>query len=196
MRIGQRGPFYKSLTGTCYDQQLRDHQRELAEFIDHLLGKQSRLNSRRSICTDGFNSAIVANVEEAHMSWSPRQYWQRVVRRYQIAVLGWPGDVPFRSPHQISSLNQIGQLCQGWITGQIRFRRLLKSEFREVRMQLRAQITAEADLRRESRRGRDDKGKRRQLRSLATRGIHRRTQGGIKSNEYIGTSGVDETMII
>ena len=130
------------------------------------------------------------------MSWSPRQYWWRVVRRYHVAVLGWPEDIPFQSPHQISSLNRIRQLHQGWIAGQIRFRRLLKSEYREIHMQLREKIEADADLRRESRRGRDDKGKRRPLRSPATRGVHRRAQGGIKSEEYIDNSDVDDTMII
>ena len=129
------------------------------------------------------------------MSWSPRQYWRRVVHRYRVAVLGWPEDVPFQSPHQISSLNVIGRLRQGWIAGKIRFRRLLPSEYREVRMQLREKIDAEADLRRESCRGRDDKGKRRQLRSPTTRGIHRRAQGGIKSDEYIDSSDVDKIMI-
>ncbi|KAI0763206.1 hypothetical protein BC629DRAFT_1725870 [Irpex lacteus] len=76
--------------------------------------------------------------------------------------------------------------------GGIRFRRLTDEEFEEVRMELEPLLDAEAQKHREMRKQREDQRKKRQLRPIATRGIHRRAKGGIKSNEFVDGSDVDE----
>lgn len=108
---------------------------------------------------------------------------------HRVVVLGgWPKDIPFCSPTQISSLNLIGRLRHGWRTGGtqgIRFRRLTDEEFDKVRAKLEPRIDAEAE------KGREDQGKKRPLRPLTPRGIHRRAKGGIKSGEFVDDSDVD-----
>ncbi len=59
-------------------------------------------------------------------------------------------------------------------------------------MELEPLIDVEAQKRREMRKQREDQHKKRQLRPIATRGIHRRAKGGIKSNEFVDSSNIDE----
>lgn len=128
------------------------------------------------------------------MAWSPRQYWRQVVQTHRVVVLGWPKDIPFCSPTQISSLNLIGRLRHGWRTGGkkgIRFRRLTDEEFDDVHAKMELRIDAEAEKGRAMRKGREDQGKKRPLRPFTTRGIHRRAKGGIKSDEFVDNSDVD-----
>lgn len=104
------------------------------------------------------------------------------MQRYRVAVRGWPKAIPFCLPSQINSLNLIGWPRCGWRAGGeggIRFRWLTDEEFEETRMELEPLLDAEAQKRREMRKGREDQRKKRQLCPMVTRGIHRRAEGGI-----------------
>ncbi|EMD38963.1 hypothetical protein CERSUDRAFT_112677 [Gelatoporia subvermispora B] len=69
-------------------------------------------------------------------------FWRDVTEKYHVIVEGWPRDIPFKNLSDLSNVQVLETLLQGWQSGTIRFRRITDAEFRQLAEARRAQQAA------------------------------------------------------
>ena len=63
--------------------------------------------------------------DNAAMRW--HTFPKDVIEKYHVTIIGWPDEIPFKNLSEISNLNKLETLLQGWAQGTIRFGRLSDS---------------------------------------------------------------------
>jgi hypothetical protein len=93
------------------------------------------------------------------MHWM--NYWRNVVQRYQVAVEGWPDNIPFVNLSKVSSaLPDLEMLLRKWKSGGIYWKELDDDEYQELRVDHDEKIES-GKIIESRRRTRSDKGKKR-----------------------------------
>ena len=93
------------------------------------------------------------------MQWA--QYHCNVVHRYQVAIDGWPEDIPFANLSDVSSsLPQLELLLQRWKSGAIHWKTLSDEEVEELQ-EKRDRLIENGEVEARTRHTRSDKGKKR-----------------------------------
>ena len=93
------------------------------------------------------------------MQWA--QYHRNIVRRYQVAIDGWPEDIPIANLSDVSSsLSQLELLLRRWKSGAIHWKMLSDEEVEELQEKRDKQLE-NGEIEARTRRTRSDKGKKR-----------------------------------
>ncbi|OCH87528.1 hypothetical protein OBBRIDRAFT_736014 [Obba rivulosa] len=71
-------------------------------------------------------------------------FWRDVTEKYHVIVEGWPRDIPFKNLSDLSNVQVLETLLQGWESGAIHFRRISDAEFRQLAEARRAQLAEQA----------------------------------------------------
>lgn len=97
------------------------------------------------------------------MQWA--QYHRNIIRRYQVAIDGWPEDIPFANLSDVSSsLPQLELLLRRWKSGAIHWKELSDDEVEELQEKRDKQLE-NGEIEARTRRTRSDKGKKRKRHS-------------------------------
>jgi hypothetical protein len=90
------------------------------------------------------------------MGW--KNYWTKVVARYEVKIEGWPENIPFQNLSVASSpLQDLVILLKRWQEGTTYWKRLTSAETKE----LIAGMKARGEIQEPLRRTRSDRGKKR-----------------------------------
>lgn len=123
---------------------------------------------------------LVTGDPNARMQWT--HYFRNVVQRYQVAIEGWPDNIPFANLSQVSSARpDLEMLYSKWESKQIKWKVLTDEEFEELYSKRQGQIDR-GEIIDHRRRTRSDKGKKRKGLAAATNPNHRKKY---KSSETI-----------
>jgi hypothetical protein len=65
------------------------------------------------------------------MQW--KLYWRNIVQHYQVVIDGWPAHIPFKNLSDCSSaLSELENLLCMWKTGEVHWRKITATEFKEM----------------------------------------------------------------
>ncbi|KAL4075026.1 hypothetical protein V8B97DRAFT_2022613 [Scleroderma yunnanense] len=82
-------------------------------------------------CVSSLHQKEITSYPTAKMQWA--QYHQSVICCYQVAIDGWPEDIPFANLSDVSSsLSQLELLLQRWKSGVIHWKMLSDEEVKEL----------------------------------------------------------------
>jgi hypothetical protein len=119
-----------------------------------------RYNHLHSITSADLHIEHVTEDPMARMHW--KNYWRNVVKKYQVIVEGWPGNIPFASFSDVSTpLPDLETLLRQWQSGKIYWRELTTSEFKKLDKERDNQIESGEIDAPAPRRRRSDRGKKR-----------------------------------
>lgn len=97
------------------------------------------------------------------MEW--KNYWVRVVARYQVIIEGWPSNIPFRNLSAASSpLADLESLLQMWQDGTTYWKQLTASEAEKLINGMKER----GEIQEPQRRTRSDRGRKRKRQDMIT----------------------------
>ncbi|KAG1799830.1 uncharacterized protein HD556DRAFT_1230959 [Suillus plorans] len=143
---------------------------------------KQQVSEIRSKIRDIINTKLqlVTGDPDARMQWT--HYFRNVVQRYQVAIEGWPDNIPFANLSQVSSARpDLEMLYSKWESKQIKWKVLTDEEFEELYSKRQGQIDR-GEIVDHRRRTRSDKGKKRKGLAAATNPNRRKKY---KSSETI-----------
>ncbi|TFY65598.1 hypothetical protein EVG20_g5482, partial [Dentipellis fragilis] len=126
----------------------------------------------------------------AQMSW--KRYQSRVVEQYKVEIVGWPSDIPFMDPSDVSlGRTRLLPLIQSWEDGRTRFVELSTDEVAARKAEYRAKVAAGEIIAPKPYALRSDCGDRRPHLQKGSAGRHNKKLFYSKSARYIVDSDAE-----
>ncbi|KAG1781334.1 hypothetical protein EV702DRAFT_1193517 [Suillus placidus] len=122
---------------------------------------KQQVSAIRSKIRDIVNTKLklITGDPDAKMQWT--HYFRNIVQRYQVAIKGWPDNIPFANLSQASSAcPDLEMLYSKWESNQIQWKVLTDEEFEELHLNRQEQIDR-GEIIDHRRRTRSDKGMKR-----------------------------------
>ncbi|TFY50789.1 hypothetical protein EVG20_g11326 [Dentipellis fragilis] len=136
------------------------------------------------------NLCTVSKQPLAQMSW--KRYQSRIVERYKVEIVGWPSDIPFMDPSDVSlGCMRLLLLIQSWEDGRTCFVELSKEEVAVRKAEYRAKVATGEIIAPKPYALRSDCGDRRPHLQKGSAGRHNKKLFYSKSVRYIDDSDAE-----